>query len=337
MGQNLFFYRRISYLSIAILSLFPLLALASPTPRSNVGKRDEPEECGFSGDDNTYGLGIRLGVYLQWVTSSIAYNFVPEEAVTMRGVNNCFQAAMFAGLLFITITKGPELYAVEAFIMLIFCMGGVCSGHNPTEKVTGSFEPKKYAYYRTTTFGRLIRILLGLGFCVYGVWYTFKGMDEMKHPPCSTYVFFFARVNLYNWFRTFAKIMFTAHAIGFALMIIVGFSFIVIAFWGRADTVTVPEMGLDEIGSNDSGSGCRCSPSTASDRTRGGDSKSGSGFSKLSFSGALLLFITAVELMVRWNHIQGVDSLGSTGQLLPLIIGIGGMFRVIHGLFKLVK
>jgi hypothetical protein len=53
--------------------------------------------CGFKGDDNTYGLGIRLGVYIQWIISSIAYNFIPGEAVTMRGVNTCFTLANFAG------------------------------------------------------------------------------------------------------------------------------------------------------------------------------------------------------------------------------------------------
>ena len=51
--------------------------------------------CGFVGDNNTYGLGIRLGIYIQWITSAIAYNFVPEEAVTMRSVNNFFTLSNF--------------------------------------------------------------------------------------------------------------------------------------------------------------------------------------------------------------------------------------------------
>ena len=32
-------------------------------------------ECGFIGDGDTYGLGIRLGVYTQWVSSLLAYSF----------------------------------------------------------------------------------------------------------------------------------------------------------------------------------------------------------------------------------------------------------------------
>jgi hypothetical protein len=58
---------------------------------------DPTAQCGFQGDDNTYGLGIRIGIYLQWVTSAIAYTFLPEEGATMRGVNLCFLLSNFAG------------------------------------------------------------------------------------------------------------------------------------------------------------------------------------------------------------------------------------------------
>lgn len=309
MGQSSPINHQISYISIGILSLFPLLALASPALKSDVEKR---EECGFSGDDNTYGLGIRIGIYLQWITSSIAYNFVPEEAVTMRGVNNCFQAAMFAGLLFITITKGPALYAVEAFIMLIFCMGGVCSGDNP------EVGTKKYAYFDATTSGSLIRLSLGVGFCAYGIWFTFEGMDGMKHPPCSTFAFFLVRVNLYGWFRTFWKVMFTLGALTYAVTIIRGVIVVVRGWpllWASAKE-----------------------DSTGQDMKDGNlkpvDTSTLKTFDTFVPSAGLILFIIGVEMMVRWNHIGGVNSLGSTGQLLPLIIGVGGMFRVIHCLLK---
>lgn len=42
-------------------------------------------------------------------------------------------------------------------------------------------------------------------------------------------------------------------------------------------------------------------------------------------SSALGLFISIIEITIRWNHIVGVDSLKSTGQLIPLIIGICGL------------
>ena len=53
--------------------------------------------CGFLGDNNTYGLGIRLGIYLQWLMLMIASSFVPEEAVNMRQVNNFFTLSNLIG------------------------------------------------------------------------------------------------------------------------------------------------------------------------------------------------------------------------------------------------
>lgn len=302
MGQSLFSGYQIPYIFIVVLSLYPLLALATPTLKSNVEKR---ERCGFDGDDNTYGLGIRIGIYLQWITTSIAYNFLPKEAGTMRGINNCFQAAMFAGLLFVTITKGPELYAVEAFMMLTFCMGGVCSSDEETQS---------YSNYGATVMGSLIRFSLGVGFCAYGVWFTFKGMDNMKHPACSTFVFFFVRVNLYGRFRTFWKVTFTVGAIGYAALILIGLGYLVIIYWKQRFTKQDPKVE----DASQTGGISNPEPDRVLTRTLWGT--------------ALILFIVGVEKIIKWNHIQGVDSLGSTGQLLPLIIGLGGVFRVINNL-----
>lgn len=368
MSPNPLFDRRIPYIFLCILSLFPLLALTGPTisgraPQQNVEKQNQPEQCGFVGDDNTYGLGIRIGVYLQWVTSSLAYNFVPEEAVTMRGVNNCFQASIFAGLLYVTITKGSNLYAVEAFLMLMICMGGVCSGDNPPEggelfegqakvpegrmkKLEG--RAKRFAYYEASKPGAFIRIFLSVSFCAYGVWFTFVGMDHMQSSPCSTYAFFFGRVNLYTWFRTLLKVVFTIGALVYAISIVLGSAFAIIKLLGSLSerrtnsTPKLPYRPQDQAqGQN---SPCSLGPtgtffvpsnrssSSVQGKPEDDTQKPKTGGPSVVFSTALLFFILGVELIIRWNHIQGVGTLGSTGQLLPLIIGIGGMFRVAYHL-----
>jgi hypothetical protein len=84
------------------------------------------QECtGFDGDDNLYGLGIRLGIYIQWMTTGLALIFVPEEACSMRDVNDSefsaahtpriislspttllgFRLAMFIALVWATISR----------------------------------------------------------------------------------------------------------------------------------------------------------------------------------------------------------------------------------------
>ena len=47
-----------------------------------------------------------------------------------------------------------------------------------------------------------------------------------------------------------------------------------------------------------------------------------------SLSFALVFFIISTELVIRWNHIRGVNSIQSTGQILPIVVGGGSLIRV---------
>jgi hypothetical protein len=49
----------------------------------------------------------------------------------------------------------------------------------------------------------------------------------------------------------------------------------------------------------------------------------------IGFSLALVFFILSTELEIRWNHINGVQSLRGTGQLLPMIVAGGALVRVV--------
>ena len=53
--------------------------------------------CGFEGDSGTYGLGVRLGIYFQWIADRIAVLGLPTEARSVRRVNMCFTLANFFG------------------------------------------------------------------------------------------------------------------------------------------------------------------------------------------------------------------------------------------------
>ena len=37
----------------------------------------------------------------------------------------------------------------------------------------------------------------------------------------------------------------------------------------------------------------------------------------------------SIELAIRWNVVTDVESVGQVGQLIPAIIGIGGLIRVL--------
>jgi len=43
----------------------------------------------------------------------------------------------------------------------------------------------------------------------------------------------------------------------------------------------------------------------------------------------LIISITAIELIIRWNNITGTYNIKSTGQVIPLIIGSAGLWKVV--------
>jgi len=100
-----------------------LLLPRQSTTTSDSGSVDRTT-CGFDGDSDTYGLGIRIGVYTQWASGVIANWYVTEMAHTMRVRATLFQMAMAVALAFITVRK-PRPYAVDASIMIVFLLGSV--------------------------------------------------------------------------------------------------------------------------------------------------------------------------------------------------------------------
>ena len=39
--------------------------------------------------------------------------------------------------------------------------------------------------------------------------------------------------------------------------------------------------------------------------------------------------VLAIELSLYWNSISGVTNMGQVGQLVPLVVGIGGLVKVL--------
>jgi hypothetical protein len=50
-----------------------------------------------------------------------------------------------------------------------------------------------------------------------------------------------------------------------------------------------------------------------------------------------VLAVLGVELVIRWNNVQGVSDLGTAGQLIPFIVSLSGLLRAFRGIFKKIK
>lgn len=78
--------------------------------------------CGeFTGNSDLYGLGIRIGVYLQWVSSWLSNTFDSDSVAGTHTANSVFVFAIIIAVVQAAASK--EVRPVEAFIMLQICFG----------------------------------------------------------------------------------------------------------------------------------------------------------------------------------------------------------------------
>ena len=86
------------------------------------------DTCGadISGNSDLYGLGIRVGVYLQWISSLLTNVLIPAEVSDSLDTNSIFLFAVFIAIANAS-TTSPALRPAEAFIMLQLCFGYLLS------------------------------------------------------------------------------------------------------------------------------------------------------------------------------------------------------------------
>ena len=79
--------------------------------------------CQFSGNSDMYGLGIRLGYYLQWFGAIFASWIAPSEVNSLRFSIDLFVAATFLALVILTANDADSLEPVEIYIVLLLMFG----------------------------------------------------------------------------------------------------------------------------------------------------------------------------------------------------------------------
>jgi hypothetical protein len=144
----------------------------------------------FPGNSDIYGIGVRIGLYSQWLATLLITLFNPEEEETVRIVNMTINISIFLG---IAVQSTNELNPVEPIIVLFLMCGSLSS-------LTGN------GMYNFSHVSGVIRVLFYTALSAYGVWYWFGGIDQMIRAVhgCEAIAFFGpSRIN--GWFRSLGK------------------------------------------------------------------------------------------------------------------------------------
>ncbi|KAK4213834.1 hypothetical protein QBC37DRAFT_422438 [Rhypophila decipiens] len=196
------------YLVVLIAVRFWTSSQAPIRPRSLGGssrplyEAPAPSECGFEGNPDFYGLGIRLGIYLQWISSFLANISLKDVIAGTLETNFIFLLAVFIALA--DSTRARTVQSAEVMLLLQLCFGFILStltiwGHRTRSRHTNETPTRSLA-------GSFARLGLIATISAYNVWFWFPGIEMLASPPCPAYIFFFfsmldARGPLHNFYQ----------------------------------------------------------------------------------------------------------------------------------------
>ncbi|OAA41516.1 hypothetical protein BBO_05502 [Beauveria brongniartii RCEF 3172] len=272
------------------------------------------DSCGYDGNSDLYGVGVRVGLYAQWVATLLSTVFEPRSEAGLRTTNLIIQLAVFIGLCTesagATTTSTSGLHPSAAVITQFLLCGSLSS-------VTGD------GVGHLRSISGVARLFFYTALSAYGCWFWFAGIDVMRRrrdggadgassasapapaptiAPCASEVAFFGRTSFDGWFRVLGKVL---SVLGLVVCVAL------VAYWVYL-LVTRFRPGF--------GRGLAANAHGNKGRPR-------IELALLALSaGLLVLSAMTVEYLIRVNGVQKVGraDLDSVGQLIPLIAGCMG-------------
>jgi hypothetical protein len=158
----------------------------------------------------------------------------------------------------------------------------------------------------------------------YSTYFWVYDIDKLQalEPGCQAYGFIFAKVPLTTaWFRTLHKVV---SIIALAVFTVLfgytiykhGSSFVDRSFVGTYRRRKLAKSDFEQL----------LDDATNPDATLPIVHK----FTPLICVFILVVSIAALECLISWNQIADVNDALSTGQLIPLVTGVGGLIRVLY-------
>jgi hypothetical protein len=240
--------------------------------------------------------------------------------------NDLFQFALLVGLCVMTATF-RDFRAVEAFIVVSLA---TLSSIHPVRPLKGGdseafSEGKSRLHKLFEAFLPAYWLAVDGALLSYSVWFWFVGLDRFAEssPPCPTYAFFFARVDMYGWFRKIGEALTTGLIVDFAIRLLMRF---------KPSRKAIDWILNHAIGPvRESRDGTRSNDIHLNDTHSNDTHSNGHQFPILSsvyFVVISLYMIFSVEFMIRWNEITGVSDFLDTGQILAFLVGFGGFITL---------
>jgi hypothetical protein len=317
--------------------------------------------CGFEGNPDLYGLGIRMGVYFQWASALIIWRWYPEGRTELGGAYLVFLFALLIAMIVTTARLEPT-HSAEILLLMYIIFGGIFtvmtlglrkSHLQKARKMKGSWVQAMALSFILATAS------------IYSSWFWLSGIHhDFLDTQCGTYGFLFAKVSLENEHVTkfFAALsMYLAIIYGGASVYIFAISVLfllkvpsairAVRKWKPApknvlETGDHRQSDSQQYGQNPGARDTKIFSIPLRKRLTSSSSESVSKNRRDVMTSiimptanvvSLIYSVIGIEMTLQWNHVTGVYTINSVGQLIPFVIGLAGFVKVIYEPLKDVR
>jgi len=192
-----------------------------------------------------YGLGIRLGIYMQWLSALLVCGWYIDG---LEGLNESYIIFLFAVTIVIIVqtAQTAPTYAVEIVILTYIIFGGAWA------VVAGGIRTRPLLKLEARRVARLqfLSMVLVLGACaLYCSWFWARGIHRpgsFLDTPCGAYMFLFAKIPLYNrhLITFFTVVSIYATVVWIGIPVVTG---VIVAASNRGMDVSRTPEGMMEI------------------------------------------------------------------------------------------
>ncbi|KAI5776933.1 hypothetical protein EDC01DRAFT_680078 [Geopyxis carbonaria] len=282
----------------------------------------QSETCLIDGVNDVYGLGIRIGLYLQWGSTVLTFLFHPETFPPLLVTNCIFSIAVSIAYLVIRhAVFAHEVYIVAMLLMMTLMMVPMelvefvllyrakSDAKAPPPAATTppvhARGPLAWLKKHLETIGD-ISWIIATGFLLGIVgWQFSRGPDAAEQCPCCRPKLLGTRYME----QPYAGLLYASYA----LLALVALLSIVLFAWLR-----MPKQ-----------------KNKAAERPRLKDHHWSVRLGVASFFGAIMSFSVAyIETAVYQNRIQKVGAVKDAGQIIPLVVGVSSFSFTIYEVLK---
>lgn len=284
---------------------------------------DRKLTVGFIGNSDFYGLGIRLGIYLQWLASLIANPLLRGERASLAGAYLIFSLALAVAVLLLAFRRECA-FTAEIIVILNIFWGGTLLVMVPFVQLLADIR---------TTGLALALIPLVLSMLPVSTWFWLRlalyGEVDFVQTNGGTSFFLLARVTPNH----LQGVSFLMAAVCLILCVIPVFCCLCLCLVLFLDWVgrRPPEWRPAEEEKSAKEKMLDRFERMRQQWTKVEKKKKSPNKWVIMIAGISLASwsILAVELTLMWNSVKGVYNVQSTGQIIALVIGLGVLVKVL--------